>query len=122
MLARWPKGGLGAEEVARQAGVSRSPDDSQTSPPERSSLPLRARSSLVRWKCALGATAQTPRPRTDLVEVPAPVSHGAVAEIMTNGGAARLAAASPAWTYLSPLINLKDWSAGDARQRSVRSV
>ena len=81
VLARWTKGGLGAEEVARQAGVSRS--------------------SLGRWKRALGATAQavtavTPSPA--LVEVPAPVSQGAVAEVMTNGGAVRLfAAAAPVW-------------------------
>ena len=79
VLARWTKGGLGAEEFARQAGVSRS--------------------SLGRWKRALGATAQTVRPSPALVEVPAPVScHGAVAEVMTNGGAVRLfAAAAPAW-------------------------
>jgi len=75
------EGGLGAEEVARQAGVSRS--------------------SRGRWKRALGATAQavaavTPSP--DLLGVPAPTSHGAVAEVMTNGGVVRLfAAAAPAW-------------------------
>ena len=90
VLARWTKGGLGAEEVARQAGVSRS--------------------SLGRWKRALGPTAQTVTPSPALVEVPAPVSQGAVAEVpapvsqgavaevMTNGGAVRLfAAAAPAW-------------------------
>ena len=46
VLARWTKGGLGAEEVARQAGVSRS--------------------SLGHWKRALGATAQTVTPSPDL--------------------------------------------------------
>ena len=78
VLARWTKGGLGAEEVARQAGVSRS--------------------SLGRWKRALGPTAQTVTPSPALVEVPAPVSQGAVAEVMTNGGAVRrFAAAAPVW-------------------------
>jgi hypothetical protein len=34
------------------------------------------------------------RPSPDSVEVPAPVIHGAVAEVMTNGGAVRLFAAA----------------------------
>ncbi len=78
MLALWTQGRSTAEEVARQTGVSRS--------------------SLSRWKQALGTTDPAVQTSPALVEVPAPVNGAGVAEVMTRGGAVRLyAAAAPAW-------------------------
>ena len=78
MLALWTQGRSTAEEVARQTGVSRS--------------------SLSRWKQALGTTDRAVHTSPALVEVPAPVNGAGVAEVMTRGGAVRLyAAAAPAW-------------------------
>jgi len=78
VLALWTQGRSSAEEVARQTGVSRS--------------------SLSRWKQALGATAPAGLTSPGLVEVPAPVGGTGAAEVLTRGGVVRLfAAASPAW-------------------------
>ena len=79
MLALWTQGLSTAEEVARQTGVSRS--------------------SLSRWKQALGTNEPAVQTSPALVEVPAPAVSGAgVAEVMTRSGAVRLyAAATPAW-------------------------
>lgn len=78
VLALWTQGRSTAEEVARQTGVSRS--------------------SLSRWKQALGTTDPAVQTSPALVEVPAPVNGAGVAEVMTRGGAVRLyAAAAPAW-------------------------
>ncbi len=77
-LALWTQGRSTAEAVARQTGVSRS--------------------SLSRWKQALGTTNLAVQTSPALVEVPAPVNGAGVAEVMTRGGAVRLyAAAAPAW-------------------------
>ena len=102
---------MGAEEVARQAEG--------------------ARSSLGRWKRALGATVQAVtavRPSPDLVEVPAPVRHGAVAEVMTNGGAVRLFAAAAKvreqelFEQIGRLKLELEWLEKSWRVRALRSV
>jgi len=78
VLALWTRGRWSAEEVARQAGVSRS--------------------SLQRWKRTLGAPVLVTPGNAPLVEVPAPTGGLGVAEVLTREGLVRLSGtAAPAW-------------------------